>query len=161
MLAIPKVSSERRRYIPIVFVEPEIIMNGSTLIIPNATLYEFGILTSNVHNAWMRAVAGRMKSDYQYSGSIVYNNFPWCNPTIEQKTKIEQNAKSILDARKKFSDSSLADLYDESFMPADLRKAHRENDKAVMQAYGFNIKMTESECVAELFKLYEKLAKGD
>ena len=161
MLAIPKVSSERRRYIPIVFIEPEIIVNGSTLIIPNATLYEFGILTSNVHNAWMRVVAGRMKSDYQYSGSIVYNNFPWCNPTVEQKAKIEESAKSILDARKKFSDSSLADLYDESFMPADLRKAHRENDKAVMQAYGFNIKMTESECVAELFKLYEKLSKGD
>ena len=121
MLAIPKVSSERRRYIPMVFVEPEIIVNGSTLIIPNATLYEFGILMSNVHNAWMRVVAGRMKSDYQYSGNIVYNNFPWCDPTVEQKAKIEQSAQSILNARKKFSDSSLADLYDESFMPAELR----------------------------------------
>ena len=161
MLAIPKVSSERRRYIPMVFVEPEIIVNGSTLIIPNATLYEFGILMSNVHNAWMRVVAGRMKSDYQYSGSIVYNNFPWCDPTVEQKAKIKQSAQSILNARKKFFDSSLADLYDESFMPADLRKVHRENDKAVMQAYGFNIKMTENECVAELFKLYEKLSKGE
>ena len=115
----------------------------------------------NIPYAWMRVVAGRMKSDYQYSGSIVYNNFPWCNPTVEQKVKIEQSAKSILDARKKFSDSSLADLYDESFIPADLRKAHRENDKAVMQSYGFNLKMTESECVAVLLKLYEKLLKGD
>ena len=161
MLAIPKVSSERRRYIPIVFVEPEIIVNGSALIIPNATLYEFGILTSNVHNAWMRVVAGRMEIDYQYSSGIVYNNFPWCNPNVEQKAKIEQSAQSILDARKKFPDSSLADLYDESFMPTDLRKSHRENDKAVMQAYGFTLKMTESECVAELFKLYEKLSKGE
>lgn len=161
MLAIPKVSSERRRYIPMVFVEPETIVNGSTLIIPNAALYEFGILMSNVHNAWMRVVAGRLETRYQYSNTVVYNNFPWCNPTVEQKAKIEKSAQSILDARKKFSDSSLADLYDESFMPAELRKAHRENDTAVMQAYGFNIKMTESECVAELFKLYEKLSKGE
>ena len=161
MLAIPKVSSERRRYIPMVFVEPETIVNGSTLIIPNAALYEFGILMSNVHNAWMRVVAGRLETRYQYSNTVVYNNFPWCNPTVEQKAKIEKSAQSILDARKKFFDSSLADLYDESFMPADLRKAHRENDTAVMQAYGFNIKMTESECVAELFKLYEKLSKGE
>ena len=161
MLAIPKVSSERRRYIPMVFVEPETIVNGSTLIIPNATLYEFGVLMSNVHNAWMRVVAGRLETRYQYSNTVVYNNFPWCNPTVEQKAKIEQSAQSILDARKKFFDSSLADLYDESFMPAELRKAHRENDTAVMQAYGFNIKMTEGECVAELFKLYEKLSKGE
>lgn len=144
-----------------VFVEPETIVNGSTLIIPNAALYEFGILMSNVHNAWMRVVAGRLETRYQYSNTVVYNNFPWCNPTVEQKAKIEKSAQSILDARKKFSDSSLADLYDESFMPAELRKAHRENDTAVMQAYGFNIKMTESECVAELFKLYEKLSKGE
>ena len=103
MLAIPKVSSERWRYIPMVFVEPETIVNGSTLIIPNAMLYEFGVLMSNVHNAWMRIVAGRLETRYQYSNTVVYNNFPWCNPTVEQKAKIEQSAQSILDARKSFS----------------------------------------------------------
>ncbi|MBO4729608.1 MAG: methylase [Spirochaetaceae bacterium] len=117
------------------------------------------MLTSLVHNAWTRAVCGRLKSDYRYSNDIVYNNFPWCTPTEEQKAKIEKTAQAILDARAKYPDSSLADLYDETLMPPDLRKAHQENDKAVMQAYGFNLKMTESECVAELFKLYEKLAK--
>ncbi|MBO4439263.1 MAG: methylase [Spirochaetaceae bacterium] len=124
-----------------------------------ASLFHFGVLTSNVHMAWMRAVCGRLKSDYSYSNTIVYNNFPWPNPTDEQKAKIEETAQAILDARAKYPDSSLADLYDETLMPPDLRKAHQENDKAVMQAYGFNLKMTESECVAELFKLYEKLAK--
>ena len=159
MLAIPKVSSERREYIPITFVSPEIIVNGSTLIVPDATLYEFGVLMSSVHNDWMRVVAGRMKSDYQYSGSIVYNNFPWPNPTVEQKAKIEKTAQTILDAREKHSTDTLADLYDETFMPPELRKAHRENDKAVMQAYGFKSGINESEIVAELFRLYEKLTK--
>ena len=114
---------------------------------------------SNVHNAWMRVVAGRLETRYQYSGNIVYNNFPWCSPTSEQKASVEKTAHAILDARANHANDSLADLYDETFMPPDLRKAHQENDKAVMQAYGFNLKMTESECVAELFKLYEKLAK--
>ena len=159
MLAIPKVSSERRRYIPIAFVSPEIIVNGSTLIVPDATLYEFGVLMSNVHNAWMRVVAGRMEVDYQYSGNIVYNNFPWCNPTVKQKAAIEKTAQAILNARANHANDSLADLYDETFMPSDLRKAHKENDRAVMAAYGFNPKMSESEIVAELFKLYEKLAE--
>ncbi|MBP5696354.1 MAG: methylase [Treponema sp.] len=109
--------------------------------------------------AWMRAIAGRLKSDYRYSKDIVYNNFPWCTPTDEQKAKIEKTAQAILDARAKYPDSSLADLYDETLMPPELRKAHQENDKAVMQAYGFSTKMTESECVAELFKLYEKLVQ--
>ena len=116
-------------------------------------------MTSNVHNAWMRAVAGRLKSDYSYSNTIVYNNFPWGNPTEEQKLKIEETAQAILDARAKYPDSSLADLYDETLMPPELRKAHQANDRAVMAAYGFSTKMTESECVAELFKLYEKLTK--
>ncbi|MBO6132091.1 MAG: methylase [Treponema sp.] len=124
-----------------------------------ASLFHFGVLTSNVHMAWMRAVCGRLKSDYSYSNTIVYNNFPWCNPTDEQKAKIEKTAQAILDARAKYPDSSLADLYDETLMPPELRKAHQENDKAVMQAYGFSTKMTESECVAELFKLYEKLVQ--
>ena len=109
--------------------------------------------------AWMRAVCGRLEMRYNYSKDIVYNNFPWCNPTDEQKAKIEETAQAILDARAKYPDSSLADLYDETLMPPELRKAHQANDKAVMQAYGFNLKMTESECVAELFKLYEKLLK--
>ena len=156
-LLIPRVSSERRGYIPIGYVSSDIIASDAVQLVPNATLYEFGILTSQVHNAWTRAVCGRLKSDYRYSNDIVYNNFPWCTPTDEQKAKIEKTAQAILDARAKYPDSSLADLYDETLMPPDLRKAHQENDKAVMQAYGFNLKMTESECVAELFKLYEKL----
>ncbi|MBR2363223.1 MAG: methylase [Spirochaetaceae bacterium] len=127
---------------------------------PNATLFHFGVLTSNIHMAWMRAVCGRLKSDYSYSNTIVYNNFPWCNPTEAQKARIEQTAQGILDARAKYPEASLADLYDELTMPPELRKAHQANDKAVMQAYGFSIKMTESECVAELFKLYGKLAEG-
>ncbi|MBQ1591574.1 MAG: methylase [Treponema sp.] len=124
-----------------------------------ASLFHFGVLTSNVHMAWMRAVCGRLKSDYSYSNTIVYNNFPWCTPTDEQKAKIEKTAQAILDARAKYPDSSLADLYDETLMPPDLRNAHQENDKAVMQAYGFSTKMTESECVAELFKMYENLTQ--
>ena len=159
MVVVPKVSSEARRYIPISFVSPEIIINGSALIVPNASLYEFGVLTSSIHNSWMRTVAGRMKSDYQYSSNIVYNNFPWCNPTDEQKAKIEKTAQAILDARAKYPESSLADLYDETFMPSELRKAHQSNDRAVMEAYGFAKDMTESEIVAELFKMYEKLTK--
>ncbi len=160
-IAIPKVSSENRRYIPIDYLSVEVLAGDKLFQMPNATPYHFGVLTSNVHMAWMRAVCGRLKSDYSYSNTIVYNNFPWCNPTDEQKAKIEKTAQAILDARAKYPDSSLADLYDETLMPPDLRKAHQENDKAVMQAYGFSLKMTESECVAELFKLYEKLAKGE
>ncbi|MBP5328636.1 MAG: class I SAM-dependent DNA methyltransferase [Spirochaetaceae bacterium] len=159
-VAIPKVSSEQRRYIPMEFLSKDIIPGDKLFMLPNSSLYHFGVLTSNVHMAWMRAVCGRLKSDYSYSNTIVYNNFPWCNPTDEQKAKIEQTAQAILDARAKYPDSSLADLYDETVMPPELRKAHQENDKAVMQAYGFNLKMTESECVAELFKLYEQLAKN-
>ena len=107
----------------------------------------------------MRTVCGRLEMRYSYSNTIVYNNFPWPNPTDDQKTKIEKTAQGVLDARAKYPDSSLADLYDETLMPPDLRKAHQANDKAVMQAYGFDLKMTESECVAELFKMYEKLVK--
>jgi len=157
MLVIPKVSSESRRYIPIAFVTPDVIINGSALIIPNASLFLFGILMSNVHNAWMRTVGGRMKSDYQYSGNVVYNNFPWPEVTSGQKEKIEQTAQAILDARALYPECSLADLYDETTMPPELRKAHQANDRAVMEAYGFNLRMTESECVAELMKLYQQL----
>ena len=157
-VAIPVVSSERRRYIPIEYLTANIIAGNKLFQMPNATLFHFGVLTSNIHMAWMRAVCGRLKSDYSYSNTIVYNNFPWCNPTEAQKARIEQTAQAILDARAKYPEASLADLYDELTMPPELRKAHQANDKAVMQAYGFSIKMTESECVAELFKLYEKLA---
>ncbi len=159
-LAIPTVCSENRRYIPMSFLAPKIISSNQLYILADANIYHFGVLTSNVHMAWMRVVAGRLKSDYRYSNSIVYNNFPWPSPTDEQKAKIEQTAQAILDARALYPDCSLADLYDEVAMPPELRKAHQENDKAVMRAYGFDIKtMTESTCVAELMKMYQELTK--
>ena len=157
-IIVPATSSEHRRYIPIGFLTAEVIPTNAVQIIPDATLYHFGILESNVHMAWMRAVCGRLKSDYRYSKDVVYNNFPWPNPTGEQKAKIEQTAQAILDARALYPDSSLADLYDELTMPVELRKAHQDNDRAVMQAYGFHVKtMTESLCVAELFKMYKEI----
>ena len=159
-LVIPRVSSERRRYIPIGFMPPEIIAADSLSIVPGASLYHFGVLTSNVHMAWMRVVAGRLKSDYRYSGSVVYNNFPWPMPTDAQKERIQQTAQAILDARSLYPNSSLADLYDEVIMPIELRRAHQDNDRAVMEAYGFVVKdTTESSCVARLFELYQELAK--
>ena len=156
-LLVPRVSSERRRYIPMGFLDKDTIASDAVQIIPNATLYHFGVLTSNVHMAWMRVVCGRLKSDYRYSKDIVYNNFPWPAPAEEQKNKIEATAQAILDARTKYPDCSLADLYDEVTMPPELRKAHQDNDRAVMAAYGFSTKMSESECVAALFKLYQQL----
>ena len=159
-IAIPKVSSENRRYIPIDFLSKKIIPGDKLFTMQNVSLYNFGVLTSNVHMAWMRAVCGRLKSDYSYSNTIVYNNFPWCNPTEEQKLKIEKTAQEILDARALYPESSLADLYDELTMPVELRRAHQHNDKAVMQAYGFWGKLnSESECVAELMKMYQELTK--
>lgn len=157
-IAIPKVSSENRKYIPIDYLSKEIVPGDKLFTMQNATLFHFGILTSNVHMAWMRAVGGRLKSDYSYSNTIVYNNFPWPTPTEAQIAKIEQTAQAILDARALYPDCSLADLYDELAMPPELRKAHQANDKAVMQAYGFDVKtMTESSCVAELMKMYQDL----
>ena len=160
-IIVPKVSSEKRRYVPMGFMSPNILASDLVFVIPDATLYHFGILESNVHMAWMRAVCGRLKSDYRYSKDVVYNNFPWPTPTEEQKAKIEQTAQAILDARALYPDSSLADLYDELTMPVELRKAHQDNDRAVMQAYGFPVKstFTESQCVAELFKLYKEKTK--
>ena len=159
-IAIPKVSSENRRYIPIDFLSKEIIPGDKLFTMQNASLYHFGVLTSNVHMAWMRAVCGRLKSDYSYSNTIVYNNFPWPKLTEEQKAKIEQTAQAILDARALYPDSSFADLYDELTMPVELRRAHQQNDRVVMQAYGFDYRsMTESECVAELMKMYQELTK--
>lgn len=160
-IIVPRVSSERRRYIPLGFLDKNTIPTDSATIISDATVYHFGILTSNIHMSWMRAVAGRLKSDYRYSKDIVYNNFPWPNPTDAQRTKIEQTAQAILDARALYPDASLADLYDEATMPPELRKAHQNNDRAVMQTYGFDVKtMTESECVAELMKMYQALTEN-
>ncbi len=159
-MVIPRVSSQNRRYIPIGFLDESIIAGDKLQFIPDASVYIFGVLISNVHMAWMRVVAGRLKSDYSYSPAV-YNNFPWPNPTPEQKAKIEQTAQGILDARAKYPDASLADLYDELTMPPELRKAHQANDKAVMQAYGMPIKETdEAACVAWLMRLYqEKVAE--
>ena len=156
-IIVPSVSSEKRRYVPMGFVQGNTIASNAVQIIPNASLYHFGVLTSNVHMAWMRATCGRLETRYRYSKDIVYNNFPWPTPTDEQKAMIEQTAQAILDARAKYPDCSLADLYDEVTMPPELRRAHQDNDRAVMAAYGFSTKMTESECVAELFKLYQNL----
>ena len=159
-IIIPAHSSEKRKYIPIGFVSKDIICSNANLLMPNASLYHFGVLTSNIHNAWIHAVCGRIKSDFRYSVNIVYNNFPWPTPTAEQKAKIEHTAQAILDARALYPDCSLADLYDEVAMPPELRKAHQANDRAVMQAYGFDVKtMTESSCVAELMQMYQELTK--
>ena len=159
-IIVPRHSSEHRKYIPMGFMSPDVICGDANLLMPNASLYNFGILISNVHMAWVRAVWGLFKSDFRYSVNIVYNNFPWPNATDEQKAKIEQTAQAILDARALYPDCSLADLYDELTMPPELRKAHQANDKAVMQAYGFWGKLnTESECVAELMRMYKELTE--
>lgn len=159
-IVVPAVSSERRKYVPIGFLDKETIATNLVITIPDATLYHFGILTSNVHMAWMRAVCGRLEMRYRYSKDVVYNNFPWPTPTDEQKSRIEQTAQAILDARELYPDCSLADLYDEATMPPELRKAHQQNDKAVMQAYGFWGKLnSESACVAELMRMYQGLTE--
>ena len=164
-LVVPEVSSENRRYIPIGFLTPDVIASNKLYIIENASLYLFGILISNVHMAWMRITAGRLKSDYSYSPAV-YNNFPFCSSTDAQKAKIEETAKGILDAREKFPEATLADLYNELTMPSELRRAHQANDRAVMEAYGFagtrgHAPLSEAEIVGELFKMYEKLEKGE
>lgn len=167
-IIIPRVSSEKRKYIPMGFLNPTNLCSDSVHIIPNATIYNFGILTSNVHMAWTRAVCGRLEMRYRYSKDIVYNNFPWCTPTDEQKAKIEKTAQAILDARALYPECSLADLYDELTMPPELRKAHQDNDRAVMETYGFRKVdsttgksrfLNEAETVAELMKMYQELTK--
>ncbi len=161
-VVIPEISSQRRRYIPMGFSNDSIVYTNRLKLIPNATLYHFGVLTSNVHMAWMRAVCGRFGMGYDYSINIVYNNFPWPDPASKQREKIEMTAQAILDARAKFPDSSLADLYDETVMPQQLRRAHQENDRAVMEAYGFSVReMNEATCVAELMKLYAEKTKSE
>ena len=158
-IALPKVSSENRRYIPIDYLSADIIPGDKLFTMQNATLYHFGVLTSNVHMAWMRAVCGRLKSDYSYSNTIVYNNFPWPAITPEQEAEISRTAQAILDARNLYPDCSLADLYDEVTMPVELRRAHQANDRAVMRAYGLPVTTSESDTVAHLFRMYEQLAK--
>jgi hypothetical protein len=159
-ILIPRHSSENRRYIPLGFMDGDVITTDANSTIANATLYHFGILTSNVHMAWVRAVCGRIKSDYRYSNDIVYNNFPWPEASDEQKSAIEKLAQAILDAREQFPQSSLADLYDERIMPPALRTAHQELDRAVMKLYGFPVKdFSEADCVAALMERYQMLAR--
>ena len=160
-LAIPQVSSERRFYIPIGFLSSDILASSQLKIIPNATLYHFGVLTSSIHMAWMRATAGRLKSDYRYSGNVVYNNFIWCEVTARQRRLIEKSAREILNVRADFPDWTYAKLYNEDTMPDELRLAHKANDYAVALAYGFeNFWEDEAKVVAELMKLYKALTKS-
>lgn len=163
-IVIPEVSSEKRRYIPMGYLDDSKLCSNKLRLMPDANLFEFGVLESNVHMAWMRCVCGRLKSDYDYSIKIVYNNFPWPTPPRNLFDKIEQTAQAILDARALYPDCSLADLYDELTMPPELRKAHQDNDRAVMDAYGFTkgtaARTSESACVAELMKLYQKMVSG-
>ena len=157
-ILVPETSSSNRAYIPIGFMDKNIIASNATLVATGATLFLFGVMTSCVHMAWTRTVCGRLKSDYRYSPSV-YNNFPWCEPTEAQKDAIEKTAQAILDARALYPDCSLADLYDEATMPPELRKTHQANDRAVMKAYGYAQSMTEPEIVADLMKRYQELTK--
>ena len=163
-VAIPKVSSERRRYIPMEYLKAEIIPGDKLFMIQGSTLYHFGVLTSNIHMSWMRAVCGRLEMRYSYSNTIVYNNFPWPEPTDAQRQKIERTAQMILDARALYPGASLADLYDPLTMPPELLKAHQQNDRAVMAAYGISPKdeafRNEAACVAMLMQRYQELVKG-
>ena len=160
-LVIPQTSSGRRRYVPIGFLSPDILVNNKLQVMREGGLYEFGVLSSSVHNAWLRTVAGRIRDDFTYSVSVVYNTFPWCDPTPEQRSEIEKTAQNILDVRNTFPESSLADLYDDNTMPQPLRDAHVLNNKAVLKAYGFKkgnpAYSSETACVSELMKLYIKL----
>ena len=165
-MIVPAVSSEKRKYVPMGFLDGENIATNLVTIIPSATLFHFGVLTSSVHMAWMRAVCGRLEMRYRYSKDVVYNNFPWpvdcfADARNDVGGKIEKTAQAILDARALYPDCSLADLYDETTMPIELRKAHQANDAAVMAAYGFNKNMTESEIVAELLKMYQQLVSDN
>lgn len=155
-ILIPSTSSERRPYVPMGFMDKDTISSNANLIIPDASIYHFGVLTSSLHMAWMRRVAGRLKSDYRYSKDIVYNNFVWPQPSEAQRSRIEVTAHAILEARALYPDSSLADLYDELTMPIELRRAHQANDRAVLEAYGLATDSSEEEMVAHMFKLYQE-----
>ena len=157
-LLIPCHSGSIRNYIPMGFESCDVISTNANLMIPNATIYHFGVLTSSVHMAWMRLSCGRLKSDYRYSANVVYNNFPWPKVTVKQREKIEKTAQNILDVRAKYADCNFKQLYGKkSYLFQDLVAAHQANDEAVMEAYGFNAKMTEKEIVGKLYKMYEKL----
>ncbi|WP_311480688.1 DNA methyltransferase [uncultured Anaerococcus sp.] len=161
-LVVPMLTTTERKYIPIGLYNGETISTNLNLVLEVNGIYEFSVLSSNVHMAWTSVVCGRMGNAIRYSAGVVYNNFPWPSPTEEQRKKIEETSQMILDARALYPESSLADLYDDLTMPPELRKAHQENDKAVMNAYGFDWRtMTESECVAELMKMYEKLVSKE
>ena len=160
-LAIPLTSSERRSYVPMDFLSPDVIASNAISIIPDAGIYDFGILTSRVHMAWMRAVCGRLEISYRYAGTLAYNTFPWPEPDETHKSRIESTAQVILDTRAQRPDSSFADLYDDDFMPAELREAHRLNDAAVCEAYGWDENISETDIVANLFTLYEKLTRQE
>ncbi|MBS0462000.1 MAG: class I SAM-dependent DNA methyltransferase, partial [Proteobacteria bacterium] len=157
-LLIPEVSSERREYIPIGFMHPDTLCSNLVKIVPDATLYHFGMLTSTMHMAWVRAVCGRLKSDYRYSAGIVYNNFPWPDaPDDKTRQAIEPAAQAVLDARVAFPGASLADLYDPLTMPPVLLKAHQKLDAAVDKAYGKTGFKSDAERVAFLFQRYQAL----
>lgn len=162
-IIVPKTSSGRRKYVPLGFMDKDTIASDLVFLIPDANIYEFGVLMSNVHNAWVRTVCGRLKSDYRYSKDIVYNNFPWPTPSEKQKQVIELTAKGILEAREQYPDSTLAEMYSNLDLFPLLKKAHQQNDRAVMDAYGFvkgtEARTSESACVAELMKLYQKLTE--
>lgn len=160
-IALPVVSSEKREYIPIDFINTDVIAGNKLFLIPDGNHFMFGILNSSLHNDWMRTVAGRLEMRYSYSKNIVYNNFPWPNTNEKQKEKITKTAQEILDARELYPDSSLADLYDPFTMPPELRKAHEDNDRAVLKAYGLKPSATEPEIVQHLFKMYEELTRKD
>jgi len=156
---MPQVSSERRKYIPIAFLRPGVLCGDKLRLIPDATLWHFGILCSAIHMAWTRHVTGRLKSDYQYSAKIVYNNFPWPQEVSEkQKAAVEEAAQRVLDVRKEFPGSTLADLYDPVAMPPKLAKAHAALDKAVARCYRKEPFRSDRERVEHLFALYETLA---
>ena len=160
-IVLPETSSENRKYVPFGFMNPDVFCSNAVKLLPNASLFHFGILTSILHNAWMRVVAGRLGNGYRYSIGIVYNNFVWVKPTEQQKEKIEKTAQSILDARNKYPESTLADLYDSLTMPPELRKAHENNDKAVLELYGLSKDSTEEQIVELLFKLYDAKISGN
>ena len=158
-IVVPNVSGESRRYIPMGFMTPDVIASNLVSVIPNADIFLFGMLESIVHMAWMRVVAGRLGISYRYSGTLVYNNFPFEEVTERQRAKISATAQKILEARAKFPNASLADLYDELAMPAELRAAHRANDKAVLEVYGYDYDMDEEAMVVDLLERYDELRR--
>jgi hypothetical protein len=160
-LAVPRVSSERRDYVPMAIFPPSVIASDALLTIADATTYTFGMLHSSVFNVWNGTVSGRLESRFRISAEITYNNFPWPTPTDVQREAIDVASQAVMDARENYPDSTLADLYDPLSMPTDLLKAHKALDKAVLSAYGLPAGATDTEILAELFKRYEALTKAD